>query len=129
MTIDRIEHDATSEGERIRMSIKQLLKDWEKDRAEWSGAKRFSLQLPVREAARLEALAEMYGQDVNTVFADLLRVALDEVERQFPYVEGARVIAEDEFGDPVFEDAGPMPRFMQLTAKYQAQIDGTEGSE
>jgi hypothetical protein len=40
-----------------------------------------------------------------------------------PYVAGARVISTDEQGDPVYEDVGPTPRFIQLTRAHRKQIE------
>ena len=37
-------------------------------------------------------------------------------------MQGEKVIAEDEFGDPIYEDAGLTPRFIELTRKYQEQL-------
>jgi hypothetical protein len=46
-----------------------------------------------------------------------------------PYVQGNRVIGKDEFGDPVHEDAGPSPRFHQLTraCTQELQAEFTRG--
>lgn len=71
------------------------------------------------DAARLYALADMYsGGNVNAVLADLLHVALDELEEAFPYTHGKCQIGEDEFGDPLYEDIGPTPRFLALTQQH-----------
>ncbi len=40
-----------------------------------------------------------------------------------PYVAGKRVIATDEQGDPVYEDAGPTPRFMELARQHRRKLD------
>jgi len=108
------------------MSIKQLLEEWEQDRAERESARDYAVALPLREASRIEALAEMYGRTPGSIICDLVRLAIDDLERKLPYVQGERVIAEDEFGDPVFEDVGPMPKFMKLTAKHQAALSESD---
>jgi hypothetical protein len=33
------------------------------------------------------------------------------------------VISTDEQGDPVYEDAGPTPRFMELTRKHRKKLE------
>ena len=33
-----------------------------------------------------------------------------------------KVIAENEFGDPVYEDTGLTHRFIEITRKYQRQL-------
>jgi hypothetical protein len=49
-------------------------------------------------------------------------VALDAVEATFPYEQGSRIIAEDELGDPVYEDTGLTPRFLALSRKHAALL-------
>jgi hypothetical protein len=107
------------------MGMNELLKVWERARAERRTVRGYQIELPVREAARVEALGEMYGRSPGEIIADLLREALDELERALPYVQGDRVIAEDEFGDPIYEDAGPTPRLLALARKHQ-DVLGTE---
>jgi hypothetical protein len=34
------------------------------------------------------------------------------------------VIREDEYGDPVYEDTGLTPQFLELVRKYQKQLEG-----
>jgi hypothetical protein len=34
------------------------------------------------------------------------------------------VIREDEFGDPVYEDKGLTPEFLDLVKKYRKQLEG-----
>lgn len=101
------------------MKMQHLLTRWQ------SLAHAPEVRLPVHadivhhDVARLHALAEMYsGGDVSAVVADLLRVALDELEEAFPYVHGSRKVGEDECGNPLYEDIGPTPRFLELTQKY-----------
>jgi hypothetical protein len=49
------------------------------------------------------------------LIADLVRAALDELEVAMPYVPGKRIIAEDDYGDPIYEDLGPTPQFYSLS--------------
>lgn len=105
------------------MRIKELLREWEAARAEQKTVRSYQVELPSRDAARVEALAELYARSPADVIADLLEVALNELERSLPYVKGDKVISEDEFGDPIFEDAGLMPKLLALTRKHQAQLE------
>ena len=41
-----------------------------------------------------------------------------------PYVPGKKVISTDEQGDPVYEDVGPTPRFMELHAQEPQEARG-----
>jgi hypothetical protein len=38
-------------------------------------------------------------------------------------VAGKRVIASDEQGDPVYEDIGPTPRFMELARAHRRRLE------
>jgi hypothetical protein len=37
-------------------------------------------------------------------------------------VAGTKIISTDEQGDPVYEDTGPMPRFLELTRKHRRAL-------
>ena len=79
----------------------------------------FSIRLNVADAARVKAFAELYpGVDADRVISDLLSLALNQAEAAIPYVPGEKVIREDEFGDPVYEDAGLTPRYLELVKKH-----------
>ena len=48
---------------------------------------------------------------------------LDELEVAMPYVQGTRVIAEDDRGDPIYEDVGNTARFHTLIKKHVATLE------
>ena len=105
------------------MHIKQLLDVWESSSHGQEAPINIMVNLPLDEAARILALNELYPErTTEQIFIELLTVALDELEEAFPYVQGDKVIAEDEFGDPIYEDTGLTPRFIDLTRKYQEQL-------
>ena len=105
------------------MHIKQLLEEWESNSHGHEAPISMSVNIPLDVAARILALKELYPERTQEqIFIELLSVALDEVEEAFPYVQGEKVIAEDEFGDPVYEDTGLTPRFVELTRKYQKEL-------
>lgn len=106
------------------MKFSELLKEWERHSAGPLTADEYLVRLPLRDAARIRALAELFPlRTESQIITDLLRAALDEVQAAFPYVEGADVIEEDEFGDPVYEDAGAMPRFLHLTREHLRRLE------
>ena len=106
------------------MEIKELLERWERSNNVTMTAHEYKLRLPIQDAARVAALAEMYPlKSEDEIIAELLSVALDAVEATFPYVQGTKVIAEDELGDPIYEDAGLTPRFLALSRKYAARLE------
>ena len=102
------------------MNVRDLLSIWDKTAGGELTVEQFSVQLPVEDAARLLALAEMYPRrTVDEIITDLLSAALNEVESSLPYVRGNAVVATDEEGDPIYEDVGPTPRFLALTRKHR----------
>ena len=96
---------------------------WEREATGDLTREQYAVRLPLEEAAKLEALAEMFPRRTREqLITELLSVALDEVVSGFPYVEGDRVISRDEEGDPVFEDVGDTPRFLQLVGKHMERL-------
>ena len=57
------------------------------------------------------------GRTPEQIITDLLATALQEIETSMPYVAGKKGISNDEQGDPIYEDVGLTPRFVELTRK------------
>lgn len=111
------------------MKMQSLLSRWKS--LSHSPQPRLSLhaELDYHDAARLRALADLYpGCDVAIIMADLLHKALNDVEEAFPYVHGSRQVGEDEFGDPVYEDIGQTPRFLELTRQHLQALENDSAS-
>jgi hypothetical protein len=105
------------------MSFKSLLDSWSKQEPPAITDRDYSVRLSVNDAARIHALADLYpGMVLERIITDLLSASLDELEAAMPYVAGERVIREDDHGDPVYEDTGPTPRFLELTRQYQKKL-------
>jgi hypothetical protein len=110
-------------SEEVCVKIRELLKHWEGTRQPQLTAETYAIHLPVEDAARVHALAEMYpGVPEEDILRDLLAAALAELEAAMPYEPGSRIASEDDFGDPVYEDAGPTPRFLALTRKHKERL-------
>ena len=106
------------------MSFKALLDAWLGEQSPELSEEHYSVRLPVDDAARLAALTEMFpGTTPERLITDLLHTGLDEIEAAMPYVEGTTVIREDEFGDPVYEDVGMTPRFLDLVKNHRRRLD------
>lgn len=102
------------------MKIKELCKLWEKQAKAVMTENEYSFRLPIEDAAKVSALAEMYPKRTEReILGELISSALEELETSLPYVTGDKVIARDEMGDPIFEDKGPTPKFLDLSKKYK----------
>lgn len=105
------------------MKASELLTHWEKEFGEPLAETQYALPLNVRDAARLEALAEMFpGCTKERLLRDLISAALSDLTSGFPYVAGDKVIERDEEGFPVYEDVGPTPQFLELTRKHMVRL-------
>ncbi len=101
------------------MRVHDLVELWEQGASEQRTREYYAVRLPVHDAAKIAALAELYpGRSEAQLITELLSAALDELEVAFPYVQGRDVVAEDELGDPIYEDSGVTPRFQRLTRKH-----------
>ena len=106
------------------MKFKELLDSWRQNAMGARTAAEYSVRLSVDDAARLHALADLFpGRTREQIITDLLSAALQEVAAAMPYVPGKKVISTDEQGDPVYEDAGPTPRFTELTRQYKKKLE------
>ena len=107
------------------MSFKSLLDSWSDQEPPATTDQDYSVRLSADDAARIHALVDLYpGMDKERIITDLISAALDELEAAMPYVPGERVIREDDHGDPVFEDTGPTPRFLELARAHQKRLQG-----
>lgn len=101
-----------------------MLESWRATASAPRTARKFAVHLPLDEAAQLQALAEMFpGRAPEQLITELLGAALKELAAAMPYVAGKRVISTDEQGDPIYEDAGLTPRFMQLARTYRQRLE------
>ena len=106
------------------MKFKPLLERWKKDAAPARTAKEYAVRLALDDASRLHALAELFpGLSIEILVTDLLHAALDEIAAAMPYERGPKVISRDDQGDPVYEDIGLTPRFVELTRKFKKSLE------
>lgn len=111
------------------MNITDLMKAWESSASGHLTKKEYRIRLPLSDAAKIAALVEMYPRRNETeIISELLTAALNELERAMPYVQGDKVIARDDQGDPIYEDVGPTPRFLALSRKYRAMLEKDSGA-
>ncbi len=105
------------------MKFKPLLDRWKKDALPARTAKEYAVRLSLDDASRLHALAELFpGQPIEDIITDLLSAGLDEIAAAMPYEPGPKVISRDDQGDPVYEDVGLTPQFVELTRKFKKKL-------
>lgn len=105
------------------MKFKPLLDRWKKEAAPALTVEHYSVRLPLDDASRLHALAELFpGRKIEDIVTDLLHAALDEIGAAMPYERGPKVISRDEQGDPLYEDIGLTPRFVELTRRFKKTL-------
>ncbi len=101
------------------MKLSELTQHWQDAAGGKLTHHSYSIHLPLEDAAKLEALSEMYPRlSTENLITDILTAALADLESTLPYVKGDTVIALDEEGDPIYEDVGPTPQFLELSRKY-----------
>lgn len=105
----------------------RLIEQWENAASGKMTGREFCMRLPMNDAARIAALGEMYPRRSETdLISELLSATLDELQNAMPYIPGSRVVAEDEEGNPVMEDLGPTPRFLELSRKYLTKLESEQ---
>jgi hypothetical protein len=108
------------------VKFKPLLDRWKKTPAPVKTATEYAVRLPLDDAARLQALAELFpGRSIEEIVTDLLGAGLDEIAAAMPYEKGPKIISRDDHGDPVYEDVGLTPRFVELTRKYKKKLESS----
>ncbi|MBI1424917.1 MAG: type 1 pili tip component [Gammaproteobacteria bacterium] len=99
--------------------VQHLLKAWAQELQTTPRVKNVTVKLSAQDYARIRALTEIYpDRSEEQILSELLSAMLDEVEEALPYIPGKSVVAEDEFGDPVYEDIGLSRKFEQLKQKF-----------
>ena len=105
------------------MKIAELIERWSQAAPQHQTRDYYTVRLPIEDAARLHALAELFPRyTAEELITDLLGAALQGVETAMPYKPGPREISRAEQGDPIYEDVGLTPRFEQLVRKYVGKL-------
>jgi len=109
------------------MPFKDLLSSWKKLEKPQLTEQEYAIRLSIEDAARVHALSELHpGVSVDRVITDLLARSLDELEAAMPYVAGDNVIREDDHGDPIYEDVGLTPEFLELVRSHVESLQKSQ---
>lgn len=104
-------------------------------------SKQFSFRLPVHIAAKIAALGELYPQKNRTqIVADLLSAALDDLEKNLPFViiplDEHQQKMEDEAAfhqgrpyEDLFEMGGVRAKFRNLANRHYIELEKELGNE
>ncbi|TCK07365.1 hypothetical protein [Marinobacterium mangrovicola] len=98
--------------------INSLLDELEHRAKRAANEREVTLKVDQEDLIRLKALAEVYGIGIDELTACLLHNILMEVEAKLPYRAGKKIIrVEDD--DPVYEDIGPTPRYLEAKRRFE----------
>ncbi|WP_225307553.1 hypothetical protein [Nitrincola iocasae] len=95
-----------------------LLLKLERHATERKGQQSVTLPIHQEDLFRLQALCEVYAVSLDELGPALFQTLLQEIEARMPYRPGARVIREED-GDPVYEDIGPTPRYLEIIRRLE----------
>ncbi|MAL99720.1 pilin assembly protein [Hydrocarboniclastica marina] len=105
------------------MKIRELVRYWDKHARGRLTQDTYTVALSEQNAGYLERLEQLYPlKSREELIRDLVSAALDELETSFPYVQGERVVAYDEEGYEIYEDAGITPKYLTLSQKYMQEL-------
>ncbi len=105
------------------MRIEELARNWEVGASGNEALYEYRVALPVDDAAKLEALAELFPRrNREQLIAELLSAAMDDLVSCLPYVQGKRIISRDEMGDPIYEDVGLTPAYLRLAEEHRRRL-------
>lgn len=99
--------------------IVKLLEKWQSDSARAQKLVEYPVTITEACETKIDALAEIFGLPKDQLVADLVETALGEIEASMPYQPGSKVIRMEE-GDPVYEDVGMTPKYLEARAKIKA---------
>jgi hypothetical protein len=92
--------------------------------------KRYSVELPLDLAARLEALFEMHpGTPRSHLMADLLRLGVAEVQRTHAGEDLAHGFALVDSRQPIYLLSGPFAEFHKLLYKHHLALERAKNKE
>ena len=99
--------------------FRNVLNTWANDAGNKEEMSDITISIKTSDLHKLQALAEIYMQSLESVTSELLQESIKEIEEAMPYVAGARVIRIED-GQEIYEDVGPTPEYMAALKRAQA---------
>ncbi|MEH6549421.1 MAG: pilin assembly protein [Pseudomonadales bacterium] len=104
-------------------SIYELIDKWERSGKVAITTESSHFKLSFEHSSVLKTLCNTYPSlTKEQILRDLLHTSLNELVAKMPYVQGTKIIAFDEDGDPIYEDVGKTPIFLSLADKHHKRI-------
>ncbi len=112
------------------MNTKDLHAIWNAPDHSRLTSKQYTVRLPIRVAAQLAALSEMYPRKTMTdLIGDILAAGLDQLAEDLPTKNvGEKPLGFREDGEAEWEQIGPGVTFAQLSRKYLKQFETEESA-
>lgn len=112
------------------MNTKDLHAIWNAPDHSRLTAKQYTVRLPIRVAAQLAALSEIYPRKTMTdLIGDILAAGLDQLAEDLPTKNvGEKPLGFREDGEAEWEQIGPGVTFAQLSQKYLKQFETEESA-
>ena len=112
------------------MNTKDLHSIWNAPDNSRLTAKQYTVRLPIRVAAQLAALSEMYPRKTMTdLIGDILAAGLEQLGEELPTKNvGEKPLGFREDGEAEWEQIGPGVTFAQLSKKYMKQFETEEST-
>lgn len=112
------------------MKAKDLHTIWDAPDNSRLTAKQYTVRLPIRVAAQLAALSEMYPRKTMTdLIGDILAAGLEQLGEDLPTKNvGEKPLGFREDGEAEWEQIGPGVTFAQLSKKYLKQFETEEST-
>ncbi|HNP84366.1 MAG TPA: hypothetical protein PKN47_23130 [Nitrospira sp.] len=112
------------------METKDLHAIWSAPDNSQLTSKQYTVRVPIRVAAQLAAIGEMYPRKTMTeLIGDLLASALDQLGEDLPTKNvGEKPLGFREDGEAEWEQIGPGVTFAQLSKKYLKQFETEEST-
>ncbi len=101
--------------------VPNLLSVWEKQGRQQQQMTSLQITVSYDDRAKVSALGEVYHLSEAQLLSSILHTGLKEIEQGMPYKAGNKVIREEE-GEPIYEDIGPTPAYLQAKQRIQQEM-------